>query len=109
MSKKLLRVTTSAVKKLQSIVKENNARGVLFYINSGGCNGFEYRFKPINKFTDRKNVQIENDLNIEVCNKSLMFVLGTKIDWQKDIMGEAFKFKNPIAKNSCGCGTSFSV
>ena len=56
-----------------------------------------------------KNVQIEKDLNIEVCNKSLMFVLGTTIDWKKDIMGEAFKFDNPIAKNSCGCGTSFSV
>jgi iron-sulfur cluster assembly protein len=45
---------------------------------------------------------------IHICGKSLMHVVGTHIDWEKDIMGESFKFDNPMAKSSCGCGTSFT-
>jgi len=89
--------------------KSNKATPILFYIKSGGCNGFEYKFKPIQKITDHKNIFIEDDLTIEVCNKSLLYVLGTEIDWKEDIMGSYFSFKNPVSKMSCGCGTSFSV
>ena len=39
---------------------------------------------------------------------SLIHLLGTEIDWKKDIMGESFHFNNPMAKSKCGCGTSFS-
>ena len=37
-----------------------------------------------------------------------MHVWDTTIDWKKDIMGQTFTFKNPMAQSSCGCGTSFS-
>jgi iron-sulfur cluster assembly protein len=38
-----------------------------------------------------------------------MHLFGTTVDWKKDIMGEAFNFKNPNAASQCGCGTSFSI
>ncbi len=50
----------------------------------------------------------DEDIVIHICGKSLMHVIGTHIDWERDIMGEAFKFDNPMAKSSCGCGTSFT-
>ena len=37
-----------------------------------------------------------------------MPILGTKIDWKEDIMGESFHFDNPMAQSKCGCGTSFN-
>jgi iron-sulfur cluster assembly accessory protein len=41
--------------------------------------------------------------------KSALFVSGTEIDWQESMMGAGFAFKNPLAKGSCGCGTSFTA
>ena len=44
--------------------------------------------------------------NLYLCNKSLMFILGTKIDYIEDIMGSRFDFKNDLIDSKCGCGTS---
>ena len=109
MSKKIISVTCSALKQLKQIAKNNNSRGILFCVKSGGCNGFEYKFEPINTFSNDKNILCEDDLKIEVCEKSLFYLLGTKVDWDEDIMGRRFIFDNPMAQASCGCGTSFSV
>ena len=56
---------------------------------------------------DEKNIDSPLE-SIQVCGKSLMHILGTEVDWKKDVMGEAFIFNNPMAKSSCGCGTSFT-
>jgi len=108
MNKKLITLTLAAQNHLKNILKTTGKKAIFFDITSGGCNGFEYRFKPIDNVQNKKNLYVENDLTIEICNKSLLHILGTKIDWNEDIMGENFKFNNPLSKNSCGCGTSFS-
>lgn len=108
MNKQLITITCAAQKRLLEIINESGKKSMLFYIKSGGCNGFEYRFKPINKITNKNNLYIKNNLKVEVCDKSLLYILGTKIDWKKDIMGESFKFDNPLSQNACGCGSSFS-
>ena len=108
MNKQLITISLSAQKRLLEIVKESGKKLILFDIKSGGCNGFEYRFNTVNKIENEKNLYVKNDLTVEVCDKSLFYILGTKIDWNKDIMGESFKFENPLSKNSCGCGSSFS-
>ena len=109
MNKKIITITSFAVKQLKAIIKKENSKGILFSVNGGGCNGFEYKFEGINKFTNKKNIVTEEGLKIEVCDKSLFYLLGTKIDWKEDIMGKGFIFENPTAQASCGCGTSFSV
>lgn len=108
MSKKIISVTCSALKQLKQIAENNNSIGILFSIKSGGCNGFEYNFEPINTFSN-SNIVVEDDLKIEVCERSIFHLLGTKIDWDEDIMGRRFIFDNPMAQASCGCGTSFSM
>ena len=109
MNKKLITLSTAAIKQLKKIKAKEDSKGILFSIKSGGCNGFEYKFKGINEFENKNNIVTNNDLKIEICEKSLFYLLGTHIDWKKDIMGEAFVFENPMANASCGCGTSFSV
>ena len=108
MRKSIISVTKSASKKLIEISRTNNSIGLLFFIKSGGCNGFEYRFEPIKEIAHKENVFKKDELIIEVCNKSLLYLIGTKIDWNEDIMGQGFKFENPIAQSSCGCGSSFN-
>ena len=107
----LIHLTKTATKRLLNIVNSHKADAIFFYLKSGGCNGFEYAFKPIEKIHNTKNVShfANGALKVEVCDKSIMFVLGTKIDWSNaGIMGEMFTFDNPLSKNSCGCGSSFT-
>ena len=108
MNKNLITVTLSAQTQLKNILTKTAKKAIFFDIKSGGCSGFEYRFKPIDKISNDKNLYKENGLSIEICDKSLFYILGTEIDWNEDIMGESFKFNNPLSKNSCGCGSSFS-
>lgn len=121
MSKKsIVKLTSSALKQLGVIAKEHNTKSVLFSVKGGGCNGFKYLLEPTNDVPQKldEEVFIKKDLeklsidtpleSIQVCGNSLMHLLGTEIDWKKDIMGETFVFENPMAKSSCGCGTSFN-
>ena len=110
--KPIITLTNTAIKQCLSIVKHHNATALHFSIKSGGCNGFQYKFEPTMEILD-KNDELYTDpskkLNIYVCGTSLLHVLGTEIDWKRDLMGEAFHFNNPKAVQQCGCGTSFNT
>ena len=84
---------------------------MLISIKGGGCNGFNYNFTPLesNKKTDKLDEVIKIDnTNIHLCGTSLMYLMGTHIDYKKDIMGEKFDFTNNNISSKCGCGTSFN-
>ena len=107
--KTLITLSETAIRQFKSILIDSNKRAILFSIKSGGCSGFEYELRPTNdKLKDGDEIYNNNDIIIHICGKSLLHILGTHINWKKDIMGESFKFENPVAKNSCGCGTSFT-
>ena len=110
MSKKqIISITKSACQKLTNIAQETNKHHIRFYVKGGGCNGFNYQLEPTHEIPDKKDEIIQKDNYVlSVCNQSLIHVLGTEIDWKKDIMGESFHFNNPMAKSKCGCGTSFT-
>ena len=106
--KPLITLSSRALLKLKTILKTENKSSILFYLNSGGCNGFEYNFKPVDMSINKEHdLHIQDDLEVYICGKSTMYVLGTHIDWKEDIMGQEFIFDNPNAKSMCGCGTSF--
>ena len=107
----LITITKSAGNQLIKIAKINNVNNILFSVKSGGCNGFNYKFTPMEKVESNKLDEIVpyENINVIICGHSLFSILGTTIDWKKDIMGEAFHFSNPNATSQCGCGTSFST
>ena len=106
----VVKVTYAASKKLANIALEHNTRRIKFYLKGGGCNGFNYKLKPTHDEPEKLDEIIKCDkIELVVCNSSVMHLLGTKIDWKKDIMGESFHFDNPNAGAKCGCGTSFSI
>ncbi len=108
--KNIIQITKSASTKLNHIAKEHNVNSLLFYVKGGGCSGFNYKIEPFNEKPHILDAIIKCDnINIIICNKSLMKLIGTIIDWKKNIMGESFNFTNPNATSSCGCGTSFNI
>lgn len=83
---------------------------ILFSCKSGGCNGFEYVLEPCNPLVPGvEKQQIAPNVTLYTCNTSMLFLLGTKIDWSEDIMGSRFIFENPNAQSRCGCGATFST
>ena len=107
--KNVINITSVALNRLRNIMKQTNSHAIKLSLKSGGCNGFEYKLEPTTQLLNKKDeLFTDKNVNVHVCGKSLLYLLGTEIDWKKDIMGETFVFDNPNAQTTCGCGTSFN-
>ncbi len=78
-------------------------------VDGGGCSGFSYKF-DFATAADPDDLVIERDgAQVAIDDVSLEFLKGAEIDFTEELIGAAFKIRNPNATASCGCGTSFSV
>ena len=81
-------------------------------IEGGGCSGFSYKLGFIEPegFDQQTDAKYEQDgISIVVDKKSDLYIDGTTIDWYDDLVKSGFKFNNPNAQKTCGCGSSFST
>ena len=81
-------------------------------IEGGGCSGFQYNlsFSDLDKYDQDKDLMMEQDgIKIVVDKKSDLYLDGTILDWHEDLTTRGFKFDNPNATKSCGCGSSFQA
>lgn len=83
--------------------------GLRVAVRGGGCSGFEYALDFDTKPRDNDTVLDYDGLKVFVDSVSSRYLAGTEIDYVKSIMGAGFKFNNPKAVGTCGCGSSFSV
>jgi iron-sulfur cluster insertion protein len=107
--------TEQAAAKVWSLIEEegNFELKLRVYVTGGGCSGFQYGFtfdeaaQPddliVDKTVDAHVVQLLVD------PLSFQYLNGAEIDYQNDIQGEQFIIRNPNAKTTCGCGSSFAV
>lgn len=110
MNKNIINVTNLAKKQLTNIMRGSKSKYILFSVEGGGCNGLKYNLEPNNDNPNKIDEIVKmDDLKINVCGKSLLYLLGTTIDWKEDFMGSRFIFENPNALSKCGCGTTFSI
>ncbi len=102
-------VSNLAKSKIKEMISNNFGKSALLYIKGSGCNGFSYKFKIL-KDDIKPNKHDEmfkmDNQNIYLCGKSLMYILGTKIDYIEDIMGSRFDFTSEQIDSKCGCGSS---
>ena len=103
-------VSGRAAKRIAEILKgEPAARMLRVSVEGGGCSGFQYKFDLV-PGEEPGDLVIERDgVSVLVDAVSLPFMAGAELDFVDDLIGAAFKVKNPNAKASCGCGTSFTV
>ena len=103
-------VTPRAIERIREITA-GEAPGSAFRIavNGGGCSGFQYDFSVTTSRED-DDIVIEHDgSTVLIDAMSLGFLAGSTVDFVDDLIGQAFKIKNPQAKSSCGCGVSFTI
>ena len=104
--KAMIQLTNEALNHLENLTKEHNKKYVRLQVKGGGCAGFEYEWSFEDE-DNREDMIIENVLLIDRMNE--LYLRGMHLDYKKEIWGSSFVFENPMAKSSCGCGTSFSV
>ena len=105
----MLKLTKSAAEKIKQLLTERKYIGVRVGVQGGGCSGFQYKleFEESNSSSDRT---IESHgVKLFIDTKSLLYLAGTEIDYVDTLAGSGFKFVNPSAKRTCGCGESFSI
>ena len=78
-------------------------------VKSGGCSGLSYELKFDNKTGDNDKVFVDNEIKIIVDKKSLLYLMGTTLEYSGGLNGKGFVFVNPNANRTCGCGESFSL
>lgn len=104
----MISLTISAAKKIKSLLLEKEETGIRAGIQGGGCSGFTYQLKFDN---EKKNDRVieSHGICVYVDPKSYLYLMGTQIDFIDELNQSGFKFVNPNAKRTCGCGESFSV
>jgi len=108
----VIRITETAQLELDRIVREEGESpnlGIRIGIKGGGCSGFSYVMKFENQAREFDRVFNDERTPIYIDAKSLVYLEGIEIDYETDILNRGFKFVNPNAAKTCGCGTSFTV
>ncbi len=117
-SKRLaIAITQGAVDAIKTQIAKRNVPGTALRvgIRGGGCSGFSYVIEFHDGDPRARDVVYDlkatdgTDVRVVVDKKSLLYLNGATLDWEKTLMRQGFKFINPNEKSSCGCGTSFTV
>jgi iron-sulfur cluster assembly accessory protein len=103
-------VSERAARRIGEILKGEPAGTMLrVSVEGGGCSGFQYKFDMERaKAADDLVISRENAV-VLIDSVSVNYMAGSEIDFVDDLIGASFKVKNPQAKASCGCGTSFAL
>tara|TARA_B100000214_G_scaffold374176_1_gene356227 strand:+ start:2756 stop:3139 length:384 start_codon:yes stop_codon:yes gene_type:complete len=103
--------TSSAVKRLKSVMKSDGKEGyyLRMSVEGGGCSGMTYKMDFDNKKNSYDKKFNSNGLTIICDLKSWLYLKNVEIDYSDDLLNGGFKIKNPNAERTCGCGTSFSA
>ena len=112
-NEKNISLSNSAISQFKKILlKEDNSSFVRLLVDSGGCSGFSYKFSVDRKIDYSNDIILleEENKNIFVTDKiSFDYLKNSSVDWVESLTNSQFTISNPIAKSSCGCGSSFSI
>ncbi|MFA9409844.1 MAG: iron-sulfur cluster insertion protein ErpA [Deltaproteobacteria bacterium] len=107
----MLNLTTRAAEKVKEIQNAEGLaeQGLRVRVIGGGCAGFSYDLFFEDETTDMDQTFTSHGIPIYVDMMSAQYVEGTEIDYVEGLQGAGFKFVNPQAKQTCGCGSSFAT
>jgi iron-sulfur cluster assembly accessory protein len=103
-------LTPKAIEMVKDAMARENLQGygIRVGVVGGGCSGFQYSMDFENEAKEGDNVVDQGGVKLFLDPMSSMYLQGVTIDYVVGLQGAGFKFVNPNAKNTCGCGQSFS-
>ncbi|MEK9787374.1 MAG: iron-sulfur cluster assembly accessory protein [Flavobacteriaceae bacterium] len=109
----MIKVAKTAREKVAILMKEEGFDPSKDYVRvgvkSGGCSGLSYELKFDQHLEQDDQLFEDNEVRILVDKKSLLYLVGTTLEYAGGLNGKGFVFNNPNAQRTCGCGESFSL
>ncbi len=107
----VITLSASALKEVKRLINVQGLTegGLRLGVKGGGCSGLSYTINFDEKIGPHDQVQAIDGIKVIVDAKSAIYLQGTQLDFQKDLLSGNFKFVNPNADKTCGCGESFSA
>ena len=108
----MITLTEQAGKKVKTLLEAEQkptTGGLRIYVSGGGCHGFQYGMSLEEQAREEDTVIESGGVKVFVDPHSLPVLQGLEIDYIDSLQGAGFAIKNPNAKSSCGCGSSFSA
>jgi len=110
-------LTEAARTHIRNVLTKMDKPYLVFGLKGGGCAGFEYFWEPADDELYAQNgtphldemISVGEGKSLIVDGSGLMYLLGSEIDYKSDFVSSQLVVNNPMAKSSCGCGTSISV
>jgi iron-sulfur cluster assembly accessory protein len=102
-------ISAAAARRLSKVLAAAPGAALRISVKGGGCSGFQYAFDIDPSRAEDDLVVSRDGVSVVVDSVSLEMLRGAELDFVDDLMGQAFKVKNPNAVASCGCGVSFTI
>jgi len=108
----MIKVKDSAKEKILSLLSADGKPADSFVrvgVKGGGCSGLMYNLEFDSELKEEDKLIEDNGVKIVVDKKSVLYLVGTELDFSDGLNGKGFSFINPNASRTCGCGESFSI
>jgi len=106
----MVTLTPDAITKVKAFLSEQKEEaGLRIAVLGGGCSGFQYQMTLEKEAKEDDKVIDMEGLKVFIDSRSMLYLNGTEVDYIDGENGSGFKFDNPNAKDSCGCGESFEA
>ena len=107
-------VTEKAHQEIKRIMEEQkmnvNTTALRIGVKGGGCSGFTTRLDLDETFNEKTDIlEMHNNVRVVIDKRSILYLNGATVDFNDDMNKRGFVINNPSAKNTCGCGSSFSM
>ncbi len=112
MNESVITLTPPAVEMVKRIRSKEglpDGHALRVAVVGGGCSGFSYQLDVDDKTQDGDEIIEYEGVQVRVDPTSAQYLRGIEIDYVNSLSGGGFKFINPNAKHTCGCGSSFSA
>ena len=106
----MVTITDKAQEKIRELmVEEKDSVGLRIYVRGGGCHGYQYGMAFESKVGEDDTIIEKGDVQVIMDSQSAPLLSGSEVDYVDSVQGSGFAIKNPQAKTTCGCGSSFSA
>lgn len=106
---KLVTLTDAAAARVKELLEERDSGYLRVGVKNGGCAGMEYGMDYVSEISPLDELVEDKEVQIVVDAKAVLFILGSVIDYETEILHSKFVFRNPNQTDACGCGESVTI
>ena len=99
-------LTPVAARQIARLMQKQGSKGLRIGVKKGGCAGMEYTMDYVASVNPLDEVVEQDGARVLIAPMAQMFLIGTEIDYEVDLLQAGFKFRNPNVAEACGCGES---